>query len=360
MMLNHPSIVEQIQYDNKLIIKLKNPKFGVFSRDDAAQSPALLPIDSQINLNKHINKTVFAIPFCARYGHMLLEGLAVALQLKAEVGLKDLVITAPMPIDQETGLFVHFLDGSKYPYFDEGIDNKEHKYNLSCLEGIKSNYHTIPDFCKYFGLTLTCINTYDFVDTSFDYAYFMYGKFGNFDLGFRFVDPTFTQVIVPKTLIPASFSDYQMVTPVSSSLIHWDSFKLLKDSYPKFDLILGKKTYVSRKNFPDRNVLEEQQIEEYFKSLNYDIVYFENLTILEQVRICQESEKIVCLYGTNLLNCGFCSNKTKVISIKFKIDPLSPTINGFYNFIFQQGNIEHKELEYNGDDLLGFIKEKIR
>jgi capsular polysaccharide biosynthesis protein len=188
----------------------------------------------------------------------------------------------------------------------------------------------------------------------------MYGKFGNFDLGFRFVDPTFTQVIVPKTLIPASFSDYQMVTPVSSSLIHWDSFKLLKDSYPKFDLILGKKTYVSRKNFPDRNVLEEQQIEEYFKSLNYDIVYFENLTILEQVRICQESEKIVCLYGTNLLNCGFCSNKTKVISIKFKIDPLSPTINGFYNLIFAEGGIKHIELEYNGDDLLGYIKEKIR
>lgn len=359
-MLNHPSIVEQIQYDNKLIIKLKNPKFDVFFRKDAAQSPALLPVESQVNPSKHINKTVFAISFCARYGHMLLEGLAVALQLKNAVGLKDLVIAAPMPVDPKTGLFFHFLDGSKYPYFDDEIDDKEHKYNLSCLEGIKSNYRTIPDFCKYFGLTLTCINTHDFVGTSFDYAYFVYGKFANYDEGFKFVDSTYTESVLPNSLIPTSFDDYQMVMPVSSSLIHWGSFKSLKDSYPKFDLIPGKKIYVSRKNFPDRNFSEEEKIEEHLKSLNYDIVYFENLTILEQVKACQEAQKIVCLYGSNLLNCGFSSYKTRVISIKYKIDPFSPTINGFYNLIFQQGNIEHKELDYNGDDLLGFIKEKIR
>jgi capsular polysaccharide biosynthesis protein len=136
-----------------------------------------------------------------------------------------------------------------------------------------------------------------------------------------------------------------------------NSFKILKDNYPKFDIIPGKKIYVSRKNSPHRNVSEEEQIEEYFKKINYEIIYFENLTILEQSKVCQESEKIVCLYGTNLLNCGFCSNKTTVISIKYNIPSDSWTLNSAYNRIFKQNSIKHVELSFNGDSLLPFIKQ---
>ncbi len=371
-MINHPNIVEKFYYEELIVLKFKNPNFSLFKRLVAPTAPVPLPLTSEINPSKHINKTVFVIPFSPRYMHMLIEGLSLVLELKEKVGLTDLVITAPMPLDPETGLFVHFTKKYEYPYFDQ--KNIEH-FNIECLDGIKSNFSTIPDFCEYFGINLICIPEHEFVGTSFDYAYFAYAEHYSPNTDeFIFMDDSYKEIDAPKSLVPIKiheeygavlpsleskkYTGYHMLLTVKSRKNTYSSFKVLIDNYPKFDVIPGKKIYVSRKNSPHRNVIEEEQIEEYFKKFNYEIVYFENLTILQQSQICQESEKIACLYGSNLLNCGFCSDKTTVISIKYKIPPNHCTINGLYNYSFCKNSIKHVELEYNGDDLLGFIKDQ--
>jgi len=303
---------------------------------------------------------------------MLLEGLSIALDLKSKIGLTDLVITAPMPLDEETGLFVHFTNKYEYPYFDQ---KKFNHFNIECLDGIKSNFSTIPDFCNYFGINLICIPEYEFEGTSFDYAYFAYGEnFAPHQDEFVFMDDLYEKIKTPNSLIPIkideeygtvlpsletkNFINYHMLLPLKSRKNTYNSFKVLVDNYPRFDVIPGKKIYVSRKNSPNRNIVEEEQIEEYFKKLNYEIIYFENLTILQQSQVCQESEKIACLYGSNLLNCGFCSDKTTVISMKYNMPANDCTINGIYNYSFHMNSIKHIELDYNGNDLLGFIEDQ--
>ena len=325
------------------------------------------------------SKTVFVTPFCPRYFHLLLECFPLILELKNKFNLTNLVMTAPMPLDEETGLFVHLTKKYKYPYVDNIQDNP---FRVSCLDDIKSDFSIIPDFCKYFDINLICIPEHEFIGTSFDYAYFIYGE-NNIHVhdDYIFIDRELfneqgieKEIEPPNSLIPIKimeeyantvssleikkFTNFNILFPLKSRKNpEINSFKILKDNYPKFDIISGKKIYVSRKNSPHRNVSEEEQIEKYFKELNYEIVYFENLTILEQSKVCQESEKIVCLYGTNLLNCGFCSNKTTVISIKYNIPSDSWTINSAYNRIFKENSIKHIELNFTGDQLLPFIKQ---
>lgn len=362
-MLNHPNIIEELDYDETIVLKFKDPVFSLFPRTVGQTCPAPLVVAAGKSLDKHINKTVFVAPFCSRYFHLLLEFFPLILELKNKVNLINLVITAPMPLDEETGLFIHFTKKYKYQYINNGI------FNAECLDGIKSDFSIIPDFCKYFGINLICIPEHEFMGISFDYAYFIYGEKDPYIKDeFIFIDREAfntqgiqkqikkTNSLVPIT-IQKNSKDYHMLLPLKSrkDLVN-NSFKILRESYPKFDIVPGKKIYVSRKKTPHRNIQEEQYIEEYFEKLNYNIVYFEELTFLEQSQVCQESEKIVCLYGSSLLNCGFCSNKTTIISIKYNIPARSVTINSSYNNIFREYSIQHIELEYNGKDLLDFIK----
>ena len=378
-MFQQPNFVKNY-YNDSIIIKFKNPNFSLFNIKSAPTCPVPLPVSAEINPNKHINKTVFVTPFTSKYFHLLLECFSLILELKNKVNLSDLVIVSPMPLDKETGLFKHFTNKYEYPYYDTNNLEDCHNFNINSLYGIKSSFTIIPDFCKYFGINLICIPEHEFNNTSFDYAYFIYGEKNKYvDDQFMFIDKemfnrgTIKTINTPHVLVPIKikkeygiicpeiiqkeYTDYHMLLPHKTRKDDAvNSFKLLRSSYPKFDIIPGKKIYVSRKNFPDRNVYEEKYVEEYFKKLNYEIVYFENLNIFDQSRICQESEKIVCLYGTSLLNCGFCSDKTIVISIKYNIPKSDYTINSAYNFIFRENSIEHIELDYNGNDLLSFIE----
>lgn len=380
-MFERPNFVKNY-YDNSIIIKFKNPNFSLFRIKNSPTSPVPLPISAEINLNKHINKTVFVTAFTPRYFHLLLECFPLILELKNKVNLSDLVIVSSMPLDEETGLFKHFTNKYQYPYYDINNPEDTKVFSFTSLYGIKSNFSIIPDFCKYFGINLICIPEHEFHNTSFDYAYFIYGEKNQYvDDEFVFINEemfnrgTVQAVDPPRVLVPIKirkeygiicpeiiqkeYIDYHMLLPHKTRKDDsFNSFKLLRDSYPKFSIIPGKKIYVSRKNFPDRNVYEEKYVEEYFKKLNYEIVYFENLNIFDQSRICQESEKIVCLYGTSLLNCGFCSDKTIVISIKYNMPKNDYTINSAYNSIFRGNSIEHIELDYNGNDLLSFIEDQ--
>ena len=368
-MLNHPNIVEELDYDETIVLKFKDPIFSLFPRKMGQTCPAPLVVGVGKSSSKHIDKTVFVVPFCPRYFHLLLECFPLILELKNKVNLTDLVITAPMPLDEETGLFVHFTKKYKYPYIDQYIENNN--FNMECLDGIKSDFSIIPDFCKYFGINLICIPEHEFIGASFQHAYFIYGESNIYVHDkFVFIDRQLfidngiekeikkTNSLIPITIQKKS-KDYHMLLPLKSrkNMVN-NSFKILRENYPKFNIVPGKKIYVSRKKTPHRNIQEEQYIEEYFKKLNYDIVYFEELSFLEQSQVCQESEKIVCLYGSSLLNCGFCSDKTTVISIKYKMSSNDWTVNSSYNSIFGEYSIQHIELSYNGSDLLGFIQDQ--
>jgi capsular polysaccharide biosynthesis protein len=120
---------------------------------------------------------------------------------------------------------------------------------------------------------------------------------------------------------------------------------------PSSNVRKNKKIYISRKNFTDRNNPQESLLEEYFYNKQYKIVYLEKMNFYDQVKLVQESEKIVCIFGSALVNCMLGSEFNNVISIR----PSSFQAT-FYKHIFDMYNINYTEIVYDGESVLDLVK----
>ena len=83
------------------------------------------------------------------------------------------------------------------------------------------------------------------------------------------------------------------------------------------------------------------------KDLGYEIVFLENMAMLDQIKMVQQSEKIVCLYGSALVNCcTFCTSENSILSINttknYNID--------IYHLNASQFNIPFVKHDINNSD----------
>jgi hypothetical protein len=105
-----------------------------------------------------------------------------------------------------------------------------------------------------------------------------------------------------------------------------------------------KLIYISRKDALYRKIVNEEEVEEYLRSIGFEIVQMSKLPFLEQVRICAEAKVVVGPHGAGLSNTVFCQN-AKILEI------FSPSYTPSFFYVANQYENEYYYLL--GEDASG-------
>lgn len=334
-MFNNPNIIEKIDIDNsQFILKVKDPQFHIVYPSYTCESNPIV-IKTEKNNNNHLAKTVFVIAYHPRYFHNMMEFFPMILTLREQVQDFTVVITYEAPVDPETGLFITMINGHKQPSMVGHCPVTEFPQLF------------IHDFFKHFEIDFMCMNTNELKYKSFDYCYLFYVRNESTD-GRNFLydeGREFCKELQFENFHPLFMNEVNPLYRFSKNV------SLLRKYLSKYKSIKNKKIYISRKNFIDRNNPEEEMLEQYFFNKGYEIVYLEKMGFSEQIKLVQESEKVVCIFGSALVNCMLGSESNKIISFRPKDFQVT-----FYKHILQTYNIDYKEIVYDSESILDLAK----
>ena len=79
-----------------------------------------------------------------------------------------------------------------------------------------------------------------------------------------------------------------------------------------------RRIYAARAAGFPRNLLNEPEVEEWLRQEGFEKVYFEQLSLQEQVRLMRETEVLLAVHGANMTNILFLPSTSKVIEIHNK------------------------------------------
>ncbi len=77
-----------------------------------------------------------------------------------------------------------------------------------------------------------------------------------------------------------------------------------------------RKVYVSRKLADKRKAHNELEVELFLRKKGFEIVYAEQLTVRQQLRLMSETELLVCLHGAALTNMLFMQEGMKILELR--------------------------------------------
>lgn len=108
----------------------------------------------------------------------------------------------------------------------------------------------------------------------------------------------------------------------------------------------SKRIFISRKDANRRNILNEDELFDFLKTLGFERYALANMSIIEQAALFNRAEAVIGAQGSSLTNILYCNPKTIVIE-------LYQTINHSDMFyLSQQMNLSHfciKTMEFNGN-----------
>lgn len=258
------------------------------------------------NANVNLHKDVYVIPYIEKYFHNMMEFWTNILYLRKHNKDFMLIVVCDKEEDlnRETNLF----------YGWEDTDEANRSYSFKQLLDLeKINYACFASTSK---------DLYNMVPRS---GYFFYDK---------------TEYLFYENLTKAYPKEMYFRTHVP----HEPCITHTKESMePRVDLLLewapqyvnkNRKIYIARKNFADRVLKNEDALIKYMESIGYEIVYFENHSVLEQIKMVRESSHIVVQSGSSLFNCLFVNPGTLIFEIEsHKYDV------GIYKLTFEKYNI---------------------
>lgn len=94
-----------------------------------------------------------------------------------------------------------------------------------------------------------------------------------------------------------------------------------------------RKIYISRKDAVYRKIINEEELVDYLKSMDFEIIEMSSISFKEQVKICSEAQIIVSPHGAGLSNTVFCQNAKL-----FELFPSSYVNTCFWFLSNQVGN----------------------
>lgn len=106
------------------------------------------------------------------------------------------------------------------------------------------------------------------------------------------------------SLVPGSTMDEELILPVRR--------KLLSRFSPKDPF---RKVYVSRSHSRMRRLVNEEDILPALNAFGFEIVFFEGMTLIEQIRLMQETVVFAGVHGSNMVNLLFLPSTAKVIEL---------------------------------------------
>jgi len=78
--------------------------------------------------------------------------------------------------------------------------------------------------------------------------------------------------------------------------------------------------YISRNKAKYRKVINEQEILPLLKKYNFEVVFFEDYSVCQQIELCYNSKNIVSVHGANLTNVVFMQPNCNVLEFRKKDD----------------------------------------
>ena len=128
----------------------------------------------------------------------------------------------------------------------------------------------------------------------------------------------FKKVIIPETSVLITKYWTKEYKQIMDTLVENALF-----GYKKAD---NRKVYCSRKHFSEAKEFGEEKIENLFRLNGYEIIYMEELSLIDQIRLLNECEEIVCLSGTLVHNAMLIRNKNCKVTILNKTYKVNPNI----------------------------------
>jgi hypothetical protein len=279
------------------------------------------------DMNINLHKDVYVIPYIEKYFHNMMEFFTNILYLKKHKKDFMLVVVCDKQDD--------WNPQTRLPYGWEDSDeaNRSHSFK-QLLDFEKINYVCFPSTSK------------DFLEMVPKSGYFFYDNIDNL-----FYE-NLTRAYPKKMYLRSHVPHEPCITHTKESME--TRVDLLLEWAPKYNT-KNRKVYIARKNFGDRILKNEDSLIEYMTSIGYETIYFENHSVLEQIKIVQESSHIVVQSGSSLFNCLFANQNTYIYEIEsHKYDV------GIYRLTFEKYNIPWKKVRMaipDGNYIVNKIKE---
>ncbi|PZX56664.1 glycosyltransferase family 61 protein [Algoriphagus chordae] len=84
-----------------------------------------------------------------------------------------------------------------------------------------------------------------------------------------------------------------------------------------------RRVYVSRKFAPKRKIHNEESVESMLAEYGFEVIYAEDLSFQEQIRLMSETKILVSLHGAALTNMIFLPEESKVVELRNQGDSIS-------------------------------------
>lgn len=307
------------------IVKVKDPFFKIHaprSHRKGEYNYLVLPIIEEFKKSetKHFEGNVVFLPLVGRYFHEFLESFPRIISL----------------LNNNEKFKVVFLSET------EGVVHDKYFIGMTDITDIgHMKYKYILDFFNFIGIEFECLQIRAGTEFSADYSYVFY-RDANALLNYGW-----GPVYIKNKIDFKNKEDHIQVEILYSgdSTATWvDSAHMMRDFLPKYKTIKNKKIFIGRDEnvFKDRSIKNYKILEDYFKSLNYEIVYLENHKMLDQIKIVQESERIVSIAGSSFINALLANQESRVLSIHTSFNINFP----FYTTVFDRVGIDQKQIYF--------------
>lgn len=292
----------------QFVKKVKSPVVDIYSYSGVSFQPIITKFN---NSDIYDEESVVFVPIIPQYFHNYFEIFSKLLYLKDAGELFKVV-------------FIH------------NYDEKEEKTFKSLIRGSDNpaeNAAHWKDFLDYFDIDFLCLSPEEVKGFRCKYTYLFYndGEYGDQE---EYIYHENKRYALSHFLLQPN--PYILVQDMA----------YMRGKYPKHQTLDNQKIYISRKKAMDRKWGQEDELETMLVSYGYKPVFMEDMPFLDQIKMIQEASHIVCLYGSALVNCSLCGDKTKILSIN--------VTKGYrvqvYQDVFDYFSIKHHLLDMSPTD----------
>lgn len=149
------------------------------------------------------------------------------------------------------------------------------------------------------------------------------------------------------------YYNYKFLQPCNPDDYQWaiDRMRIL---FPTNSIKKDRKIFISRSGTTERKFQHEKELEELMQDIGYEVVCMENMHLLDQVSLIHQSSKIVCEYGSGLVNTIFCSSQNRVLSVNHTKGYYVP-----YDVFLKYINVPYAQIDVSKETPISLIKEHV-
>lgn len=301
--------------DHEIILEINRPDFSLRNSYGVPFQPEIISFNQKEN---YVNENIFIFPLIPQYFHNFFELFPKMLALKNSNKNFKVIL-----------LYIENLnDNNIFPSLTRNSTN-----------AISNSAH-IKDFFDFANIKYECVLASDIENIKYENCFIFYSEVLNSP-----VDRTF--------LHKGKQYELEHFLKVPNIKVLEKSTETLRNLFPKTNVEINKKIFISRRKTIDRKWQHEDSLETLLIEMGYQTVYLEDMPLLDQISLLQSADKIACLYGSALVNCTLLSPHNNVLAINptrdYDIYIYSSLLNYFSIPYYEIKDIEESE------DLISFL-----